>query len=224
MSNKGKWVTVYGRKVFIADGQSLEQTLAQGGKVDNVQSKGANYKHKALAIATKNAIDKLNQSKDKDKMKDTSTIKNNRDIASTKGKNKTQDEFFGIEYKDLKGAEAIEKLLHEKQGHIKNAFERPEIGGIDLVWGYVDQTNSKKGGGLVHLIARRNEEFASGKGKINGLDMVKKIPTIIENGEFALDINDHPRFEHNGYRVAIKPTYDGKKLNWIVSAMEIRDK
>jgi len=30
-----------------------------------------------------------------------------------------------------------------------------------------------------------------------------------------------PCFEFEGFRVSIKPTFDGNKLNWIISAMEI---
>lgn len=129
-------------------------------------------------------------------------------------KNKTQAEFFGEEFTGVKGSDAIEKLLKEKRGHVKNAFTRPEIGGIDLVWG--DDT-----GGLQHTIMRRDKMLRNGTGNISGLDMVKKIPYIIEKGDFDLDENDRPGIEKDGYRVAIRPTYDGKKLNWIVTAMEI---
>ena len=127
------------------------------------------------------------------------------------GKNK--EEFFGEEFKGYKGAEAIEKLLKEKRGHIKNAFERPEIGGIDLVWG-------DESGGLLHTISRRDKMLERGTGNISGIDMVNKIPEIIANGDFDIDERDRPGFNFNGYRVAIRPTYNGEKLNWIVSAME----
>lgn len=137
-----------------------------------------------------------------------------RDMPSPRGKNKSRAEFFGEEFKGVKGKDAVEKLLKEKRGHVKNAFERPEIGGIDIVWG--DDT-----GGLQHTIMRRDKMLSNGTGKIGGLDMVKKIPEIIENGTFDLDENDRPGFEYEGCRVAVRPTYDGIKLNWIVTAMEI---
>lgn len=135
----------------------------------------------------------------------------NRGISAKKGKSK--DEFFGEEFKGFKGKDAVEKLLKEKRGHIKNAFERPELGGIDLVWG--DNT-----GGLLHTIMRRDKMLERETGHISGIDMVKKIPEIIQNGVFNIDEYDRPGFNLDGYRVAIRPTYDGEKLNWIVSAME----
>lgn len=137
-----------------------------------------------------------------------------RDAPSPKGKNKSQEEFFGEEFKGVKGANAIDKLLQEKRGHVKNAFERPEIGGIDLVWG-------DENGGLLHTIMRRDKMLVRGTGTVSGLDMVKKIPDIIEKGEFNIDDRDRPGFNYDGCRVAIRPTYDGQKLNWIVSAMEL---
>ena len=137
-----------------------------------------------------------------------------RDAPSPKGKNKSQEEFFGEEFKGVKGAVAIDKLLREKRGHVKNAFERPEIGGIDLVWG-------DESGGLLHTIQQRDKLYDRGDGTITGLDIVKKIPDIIENGKFDIDEKGRPCFEYDNCRVAIKPTFDGKKLNWIVSAMEI---
>lgn len=140
--------------------------------------------------------------------------RNIREIPSQKGKNKSQSEFFGEEFTGVKGAEAIEKLLKEKRGHVKNAFTRPEIGGINLVWG-------DESGGLQHTILRRDKMLLRGTGTIRGIDMARKIPDIVEKGEFNIDEHDRLGFNHDGYRVAVRPSYDGQKLNWIVSAMEI---
>ncbi len=52
---------------------------------------------------------------------------------------------LGKEYKGFKGQDAINKLLAEKQGHIKAAFTRSDIGDIDLLWGNDDI-------GLQHII------------------------------------------------------------------------
>ncbi len=131
-------------------------------------------------------------------------------------KGKSKDEFFGVEYTGFKAREAVDKLLQEKQGHVKAAFYRKEVGDIDLVWG-------DENGGLAHVIKRRDEMKAKGTGTISGLEMVKKIPDIIENGEFDIDKHDRIGLIFQSYRVAIRPTYDGLRLNWIVSAMEIKN-
>lgn len=131
-----------------------------------------------------------------------------------KNKAKSKEEFFGEEFKGYKGAEAIEKLLKEKRGHIKNAFERPELGGIDLVWG-------DDNGGLLHTIQQRDKKLAKGKGTISGLDMVMKIPEIIDKGIVDNDNRGRINIDFEGYRVGILPTIFNDKINWIVTAMEL---
>ncbi len=160
-----------------------------------------------------NIIKPENQNKNKNGRK--SAVEKLQELAKPKqGKNKA--EFFGVEYKGFKGADAVEKLLQEKQGHVKNAFERREVGGIDLVWG-------DKNGGLQHAIRKRDKMFAKGDGKITGLEMVRKIPEIMEKGEFGSDEIGRLKIEHGNYRVGINPTYFNDKVNWIVTAMEIKE-
>lgn len=131
-----------------------------------------------------------------------------------KPKPKTQAEFFGVAYTGVKGKDAVDKLLKERQGHVKAAFHRKEIGDIDLVWG-------DEKGGLAHVIQRRDYMRSIGTGNISGVDMVKKIPDIVENGEFGVDALGRISIAHEKYKVAVNLNFDGAKLNWIVSAMEI---
>lgn len=133
-----------------------------------------------------------------------------KDEPSKKGRAKSQSELFGTEFVGYKGDKAIEKLLLERQGHIKNAFTRPETGDIDLIWG--DESV-----GILHIIQRREKQ------NIDGLALVRQIPKIIEKGEFIYDENrDRFDIEYEGNRVVIKPTFDGKKVKWLMTAMEIK--
>ena len=127
---------------------------------------------------------------------------------------RAKDKFFGVEYVGYKGAEAIEKLLKEKKGHIKAAFHRPEIGDITLVWG-------DENGGLLHAIIERDKMKADGIGTISGLEIAKKIPEIIRYGIKVEDTQRRLNLEYKGLRVGIKQNYDNDQVNWIVSAMEI---
>lgn len=126
---------------------------------------------------------------------------------------RAKDKFFGVEYVGYKGAEAIEKLLKEKKGHIKAAFHRPEIGDITLVWG-----NEK--GGLFHVIEKRDKLKAQGIGKISGLEMARKIPEIINNGEYKNNNGVLSFWLGNNYKVGIKEKFDEEKKVFIVTAME----
>lgn len=60
-----------------------------------------------------------------------------------------------------------------------------------------------------------------GTGNITGVDMVKKIPDIVENGEFGVDALGRISIAYEKYKVAVNLNFDGAKLNWIISAMEI---
>lgn len=135
-------------------------------------------------------------------------------VPKKESKRKSQEEFFGEEFKGVKGLEAIEKLLKEKRGHVKNAFERPEIGGIDLVWG-------DESGGLLHTILKRDKKLEQGKGTISGLDMVRKIPEIMKHGGVDKDSWGRINIDYGGYRVGILPAIFNNKVNWIVTAMEL---
>jgi hypothetical protein len=86
------------------------------------------------------------------------------------GSPKDFETLMGIEYIDIKGQEAVDKLLEEKQGHVKGAFYRDDIGEIDLFWG--DET-----AGLCHIVKRRKEEDD------NPVKFLKNINIVIENGE-----------------------------------------
>lgn len=134
-------------------------------------------------------------------------------VSENQNKNSSND-FFGEEFKNLKGKDAVDKLLKEKRGHVKNAFFREEVGGIDLVWG-----NEK--GGLCHTIQKRDALLQKGKGKISGIEMVRKIPEILQKGEFSQDNKGRFNIEYGEYRVGILPTYYDKKINWVVTAMEL---
>lgn len=156
--------------------------------------------------------DKDGGKKGYDSRDDLGGIRNAKEETTPK-KGKSKAEFFGEEFKGFKGGDAVEKLLKEKRGHIKNAFERPEIGGIDLVWG-------DDSGGLGHTIIRRDKQLEDGTGNTSGIEMARKIPEIIEKGNFSLGAGERPNITYNGYLVVIRPAFDGEKVNWVVTAME----
>ncbi len=109
-------------------------------------------------------------------------------VGSGEGGGKTKNKEYqplkkllGKEFTGVKGQKAVEKLLQEKQGHVKGAFTRQDIGDIDLVWG-----NEKQG--LCHILARRNQEG------IDTGEFVMSLADVIENGSCVLNPNTK-RFE-----------------------------
>jgi hypothetical protein len=95
---------------------------------------------------------------------------------------------MGLEYTGFKGEAAIDKLIELKQGHIKEAFYNPEIGGIDLFWG-----DDKSG--LNHIIKRRKAEG------VNPRLFLKDLVSVIEEGTV---------FKNFNYQNRINISYKGK--------------
>lgn len=116
------------------------------------------------------------------------------EINSVSGK-KSKDDFYGEEFKGVKGKEAIKKVIAEKRGHVKDAFTRKDIGGIDLVWGDEE-------GGLRHILEGR-----SNYGDLD--DFVTSLSDVIENG--SIIINKDGKFEIWFERkiAVVSPDYNG---------------
>ena len=116
------------------------------------------------------------------------------EINSVSGK-KSKDDFYGEEFKGVKGKEAIKKVIAEKRGHVKDAFTRKDIGGIDLVWGNEE-------GGLRHILEGR-----SNYGDLD--DFVTSLSDVIENG--SIIINKDGKFEIWFERkiAVVSPDYNG---------------
>lgn len=113
---------------------------------------------------------------------------------------------LGREYIGYKGQAAIDKLMREKQGHIKAAFHRDDIGDIDLLWG-CDTF------GLQHILQRREDQG------INSAEFVKGLSDVIEKGTFVKR-NDRGNFEfwYKGKMAVISPEYHGNKITFLLTA------
>jgi hypothetical protein len=125
--------------------------------------------------------------------------------------NNIDDDILGKEYTDVKGQEAINKLIEEKQGHVKNAFHRDDVGNIDLVWGNDNY-------GLKHIIKRRNEQ---------GIDVdkfISDLSDVIEKG--SISKNEKGNFEilHSGKMAIVSPELQGNKITFLLTAFKTRKK
>ncbi|MDD7324320.1 MAG: LPD23 domain-containing protein, partial [Campylobacter lanienae] len=80
---------------------------------------------------------------------------------------------FGTNYAEFyhDGANAIKKLLVERQGQVAGAFYKDGLGDIDLVWG-----NEKMG--LAHILARRSEQW----GEEKAIRFINHLAENIEKG------------------------------------------
>lgn len=123
-------------------------------------------------------------------------------------------DLMGKEYKGFTGQKAINKLLQEKNGHIKNAFTREDIGGVSLLWG-----DDKAG--LKHIITQRTKQgFTQEK-----LDkFFSELGNVIETG--TLSKNDRGTFElaKEGKVAVISPELHGNSFTFLLTAFKRRTK
>lgn len=73
---------------------------------------------------------------------------------------KTIAEAYGVDYADFrgKGVDAVKHLKKVKNGSVKGAFYRPELGDIDVIWGRTWKEGKKvKGYGLAKIIKKHPE-------------------------------------------------------------------
>jgi hypothetical protein len=119
-------------------------------------------------------------------------------------------ELLGKEHTDVKGQDAINKLLEEQNGHVKGAFERSDIGKIDLIWGNDEL-------GLQHIIKRREDQGIDAKTFLSDLS------EVIEKG--YMKFNDETgNFEiwHNRKMAVVAPSFKNKKMTFLLTAFKRR--
>ncbi len=123
-------------------------------------------------------IEEIEEKEEEDNKDTTNNNSNDNNIINIIDSNREEKElksFLGEEFIGYKGRDAIDKLMSERRGHIKDAFFRKEIGDIALVWG-----DNRKG--LQHIIKRR-KELKQPLGKL-----FDTLTEVIENGEIEIDI------------------------------------
>ncbi|RAZ49107.1 putative barnase/colicin E5 family endoribonuclease [Campylobacter hyointestinalis] len=129
---------------------------------------------------------------------------------------------FGTNYAEFyhDGANAIKKLLTEKQGQVAGAFERKELGDIDLVWGEVDK--KLNGYGLSKIEAKHLNDFTNFNGANPTEKMINGIAEIIEKGEIKPRSGQNGvNIEYNGFIVGINKGFNGAGDNkWVVTAFD----
>ncbi|PPB66316.1 putative barnase/colicin E5 family endoribonuclease [Campylobacter hyointestinalis] len=137
---------------------------------------------------------------------------------------------FGTNYAEFyhDGANAIKKLLTEKQGQVAGAFERKELGDIDLVWGEAKTANGDiKGYGLSKIEAKHLNDFASFYGDTPQEKLINGISEIISNGKIKIDKNGRATITYETkdnkiYKVGLKQNWKGEPTTnkWIITAYD----
>ena len=119
---------------------------------------------------------------------------------------------FGNIYNQFKGKvkEAFNFLISHKSGDLLGVFHRDDVGDIDLVWG-----NDKMG--LAHIIGKH---IGKGKDFENIDDAINMIDEVINKGRIFQESKNRYTLMLNGFAVGIRKDFDGKKKNWVVTAVD----
>ncbi|RDU51501.1 hypothetical protein CQA49_09515, partial [Helicobacter sp. MIT 00-7814] len=121
---------------------------------------------------------------------------------------------FGTNYAEFyhKPIEAFKKLQETQGGQVVGAYERKDLGDIDLVWGEYNK-ETQKGFGLSKILAKHPEITA------------EILEEIVKNGKL-LDENSIKTIIYNTdnkiYRLGLSKGWKGKGENeWILTAYEV---
>ncbi|WP_096024673.1 hypothetical protein [Campylobacter lanienae] len=132
---------------------------------------------------------------------------------------------FGTNYAEFyhDGKGAIDKLLTEREGQVAGAFEREELGDIDLVWGEVTDPIKHKGYGLAHILDKRMAEFmeqglSKEEAEAKAIELINKLPDIIKNGEIIKLGENRVKIETPKDRAIIVLNYKGENNKWVLTA------
>jgi hypothetical protein len=120
-------------------------------------------------------------------------------------------EFLGKKFEGVKGQDAINKLMKEKQGHVSDAFYRDDLGSITLIWGNEDA-------GLAHIIKRRVTQGIDIKSFLSDLN------EVIEKGKISKGRDGNFEILGAGKIAIISPDFKGNKIAFVLTAFKTRKK
>lgn len=109
-------------------------------------------------------------------------------------------------------AEAL-RLEARGEGELPAALDHPEIGTIDVKWGYAGNAakNYAGGYGLSHILAKHPEVR----------DELPNLPEIIRGMEIESDDGRTIRLRDDRYRAGVRLDWDGREERWLVTAYEV---
>ncbi|WP_158653788.1 putative barnase/colicin E5 family endoribonuclease, partial [Helicobacter salomonis] len=138
---------------------------------------------------------------------------------------------------ELKGKEAVAKLLQERRGQVAGAFYREDLGYIDLIWG-ANATDLKglKGAngkplkpyGLSKIVEKHIDDFSPFEGNTPLEKLGNGIEYLIKNGELKTSPTGIKTIviptQQGEFRVGLsKGWFDEGDNNWVITAYEYKN-
>ena len=116
---------------------------------------------------------------------------------------KTGNGEFGSIFIGIKGEEAVNFLILQGEGEVKDALYHPKIGSIDLIWG----KSGEKGFGLAKIIEKHPEA-------------IKNLSESISKGKIVEEFQDRIIMinEENNQRSIMDLQFNNKLKTWVVTS------
>lgn len=134
---------------------------------------------------------------------------------SAKTTNTADIKTLGKEYTGVKGQDAVDLLMRERQGFVRRAFNREDVGDIALAWGEAGREHTEEGFGLAHILRRRREEKQSVKGVLSSLT------EVIEKGVLSEADKGRWQIDYKGKKAVIEPKFFGKDFQILITAFYV---
>jgi len=109
------------------------------------------------------------------------------DTSSISGIGGSSARDFTPEWNGYKGKDALRKIMKEKRGVCRDAYEVDGMS-VDIIWGKVTNSQLHKGFGLSHIIDKHELEI-----KAKGFDIIDIIDLCLNNGLFNSEKSDTKR-------------------------------
>ena len=160
---------------------------------------------------TKETQNKEENKQNTDSKKEEQGKKNEDNLEDNEDK-ATNDDYPEKDYPEYKGKgqEAVDFIVKNKGGQVRGAFNRKEIGDIDVVWGKITDKEKHTGYGLAHIIDK------------HGMDTIPKIGEVVKDGDIINPNNNPERIaiESKNLHIGLRQQWGGKKKTWIITSFE----
>jgi hypothetical protein len=125
-----------------------------------------------------------------------------------------------------KGLKSLKTCIDEKKD-VPDAMQRYDLGSINFYYGVEGERNKnfKKGYGIAHIIAKRDEEgktIAQLKGQ-KGVEVAEKVVEAIAKGNIikVLEGNQTVWIEYKNYIAVLSFNKDGKEETWLLTGFKV---
>lgn len=135
---------------------------------------------------------------------------------------------INIQFEIKQGKAALRRVIRNK-ADVYNAFLRPNLGLISLIYGKPGNPSNefKTGYGISHIIAKRNFEAHQSKSRNRqelGITVANKLIEVVVKGKITKTVESKKtvHISYKQYEAIISLDFHGNSVNWIITGYKIK--